>query len=206
MGNKVKRCIVLTLLVKVKFCMSRVLDCVSGSFYDASPSAARCCLLAFLAALAAAAFAFLASARATLSSSSFRFASSSAFRLSSSALALASAADIPPLFFFFASRASFSSCLILLIRGSKLSVRSTRLRNRAVSSFFRRARSVLFFFSVYRLSSRLYPNPVCQPLATTRGKRKRGGKETTTNLSLPSFTSLSRYSNDRQLSKVYQKS
>lgn len=34
-------------------------------------------------------------------------------------------------------------------------VKSTRLRRRAISSFFRLARSLLFFFSVYRLSSRL---------------------------------------------------
>lgn len=38
---------------------------------------------------------------------------------------------------------------------SYLSVKSTIPRRRAMSSFFLRARSLLFFFSVYRLSSRL---------------------------------------------------
>lgn len=91
----------------------------------------------------------------TLSSSSFFFASSSAFFFSSSSCSFEGPAGAPALLFFFASLASFSSCLIRLILGSRLSVRSTRVRRRAVSSFFRLARSVLFFFSVYRLSSRL---------------------------------------------------
>ena len=125
--------------------------------------------------MAAAAFAFFASAFAayrkpisnevnnqrkrrecTFSSSSFFFASSSAFFFSSSSCAFEGAAGTPPLFFFFASLTSFSSCLIRLIRGSRLSVKSTSVRRRAVSSFFLLARSVLFFFSVYRLSSRLH--------------------------------------------------
>ena len=154
-------------------------------------SAALCCLLAFLAALAAAAFAFFASAFAayrkpisnetnnqrkrkeyTFSSSSFFFASSSAFFFSSSSCAFEGAAGAPPLFFFFASLASFSSCLIRLIRGSRLSVKSTSVRRRAVSSFFLLARSVLFFFSVYRLSSRLH-NPSDQS-EKWRGERGKG--------------------------------
>lgn len=86
-------------------------------------------------------------ARRTFSSSSFCFASSSAFFFSSSSFAFW-LAGTPPLVFFFASLASFSSCLIRLIRGSTLSVKSTSVRRRAVSSFLRRARSDLFFFSV----------------------------------------------------------
>ena len=93
----------------------------------------------------------------TFSSSSFRFASSSAFFFSSSAFCFAlTPFCAPPLFFFFASRAAFSSSLIRFIRGSCASARSTIPRSRAVSSFLRRARSDLFFFSVYRLSSRLH--------------------------------------------------
>jgi len=59
----------------------------------------------------------------------------------------------PP--FFLASRAAFSSALIRLIRGSVARTESTRVRSRVLSSFFRRVRSDLFFFSVNRLSSRL---------------------------------------------------
>jgi hypothetical protein len=91
----------------------------------------------------------------TFSTSSFALASSSARRFSSSACAFESPAPAPALFLRFASRASFSSCLMRLIRGSTERATSTILRRRAVSSFLRRARSALFFFSVYRLSSRL---------------------------------------------------
>jgi hypothetical protein len=92
----------------------------------------------------------------TFSASSFALASSSARRFSSSASAFESPLPAPALFLRFASRASFSSCLMRLIRGSIERATSTILRRRAVSSFLRRARSVLFFFSVYRLSSRLH--------------------------------------------------
>jgi hypothetical protein len=90
----------------------------------------------------------------TLSASSFALASSSARRFSSSTCALEGPA--PGLFLRFVSRGSFSSCLMRLIRGSAERATSTIFLRRAVSSFLRRARSVLFFFSVYRLSSRLH--------------------------------------------------
>ena len=92
----------------------------------------------------------------TFSASSFALASSSARRFSSSACAFVNPPPVPDLFLRLASLASFSSCLMRLIRGSAASATSTMLRRRAVSSFLRRARSALFFFSVYRLSSRLY--------------------------------------------------
>ena len=142
--------------------------------YEASvPPSALAARRAFFAALAAAAFAFFASAFATyinpstrrrycerrnkqtFSASSFVLASSSARRFSSSACALEGTPPGPGLFLRFASRASFSSCLMRLMRGSAERATSTIFRRRAVSSFLRRARSVLFFFSVYRLSSRL---------------------------------------------------
>lgn len=90
----------------------------------------------------------------TFSASSL--ASCSSFRFASSCAACEGVLTPEfPLVRFFASLASFSSCLIRLIRGSCCRAKSTRPRSRAVSSFFRRALSDLFFFSVYRLSSRL---------------------------------------------------
>jgi hypothetical protein len=84
------------------------------------------------------------------------FASSSAFFFAAAWSSLLSAGvAVPDLAFFFASRASFSSCLMREIRGSVPIAMSTSWRRRALSSFFLRARSDLFFFSVYRLSSRL---------------------------------------------------
>lgn len=115
--------------------------------YAAPPSSVLCCLLAFLAAFAAAALAFFASARATytssqvsvsvqrkktrmrptLSASSACFFSSSAFFFSSSSSALVFLgvlAPDPDLIFFLSSRASFSCCLMRLIRGSRLAWQS----------------------------------------------------------------------------------
>jgi hypothetical protein len=91
----------------------------------------------------------------TFSSSSFLAASSAACFFAASSCALSTGAAAPGRARFFASRAAFSSSLIRRIRGSCASARSTSARSRAVFSFSRRARSVLFFFSVYRLSSRL---------------------------------------------------
>jgi hypothetical protein len=91
--------------------------------------------------------------RRTLSSSSCLAASALALA-SASALAFFSASDGPaaaPLglpLFFLASRAAFSCCLNILMRGSRLRALSTSWRRRALSSFFLRARSVLFFFSM----------------------------------------------------------
>lgn len=87
----------------------------------------------------------------TVSASALALASSS-FRFASSWEALDGVLAPEPapfaLALFFASLASFSSCLMRFIRGSWANVLSTRVRSRAVSSFFLRARSDLFFFSV----------------------------------------------------------
>lgn len=81
-----------------------------------------------------------ASSLAILSSSSFLFFSSS--RLAALPFAWG------PFCARLAARAAFSCSLNCLIRGSRPSALSTRLRTRALSSFLRRARSLRFFFSV----------------------------------------------------------
>ena len=120
------------------------------------PDSSAAFLAARRASFAAFAFAFF-----SFSFSTFSLAAASAARCfsasSSSCFFAASSGLLAPglTLRLLASRASFSSCFIRLMRGSTARARSTKERRRALSSFFRLARSDLFFFSVYRLSSRL---------------------------------------------------